>query len=418
MRNRPQPADDRRFDEQLDRALSGAAGTAGQDADEGGLAVARALATALAPLRAAPPLVQERAWRTVQARVAAAPAASPARRRIPRLLSARPWSWRLGAVACALLLLLMAAGGGAYATSRLLTPVMPLNDPAGAGVVGGNLARPLDLMQTVDGVTITLERAYADANRVVLAYSLQAADPRGTTGGWDALAHMALSDTAGRAYPMLRGQEDRRQPLGPPTQPLVALVSFDASALPPDAGTVTFHLSISHVGAYRPGMPAEKRPIPDPLLVQVPGPWAFTFALPVAPARIAQVQKTATAGGVGLTLERVVATPSETRVYLRLPSRPGEAIDARRDALRLVVGGTVWRAGEDPDHLDYGRRTAEGLYAYSFPGSLDDRGGGWTLTVQALRSGVDGKGGVWDWHQSGPWVFRFAVPQSPVPPRH
>ena len=92
------------------------------------------------------------------------------RSRWARLMPTTRLGWAFLALALCLLI-----GTGAWAVGsavdRLFQVAPGLNHVGQAG-----LSQELDLSQTLDGVTVTLERAYADANRVVVGYTVSSAD--------------------------------------------------------------------------------------------------------------------------------------------------------------------------------------------------------------------------------------------------
>jgi hypothetical protein len=83
---------------------------------------------------------------------------------------------------------------------------------------------------------------------------------------------VTLTDSAGRTYRHVRGVES------PPVsgaswngEPLAGVYSFDGLQIPADAERVSFQLTIG-----------ELRGVPGPEgSLHLPGPWTFTFSLPV-----------------------------------------------------------------------------------------------------------------------------------------
>ena len=111
-----------------------------------------------------------------------------------------------------------------------------------------------------------------------------------------------------------------------------------------------------------------------------------------------------TAGGVALTLDRVVASPSETRIYLRAsgslePTQPylaahitGNGYDSRT----LVITSPAQLIG-----LGATFRAPNGEEAVTFNNSFFGKHGRFTLTVESIGSGA---------RIAGPWTFAFVVP--------
>jgi hypothetical protein len=136
----------------------------------------------------------------------------------------------------------------------------------------------------------------------------------------------------------------------------------------------------------------------------VVGPFAFSVSVPVVAGQSITLDKTVTVGGVAVTLDRVVASPSETRIYLRAsvalePTEPyltahvtGTGYDSRTLAItspaELIGLGATFRA---PD----------GEEVVTSNNSLFGKRGRFTLTVDSLGAGA---------RIVGPWTFAFVVP--------
>ena len=82
------------------------------------------------------------------------------------------------AIAAVVILGLALASGTTYAGVTLLQAITQ-TDPGAAAVYRQNLGEALHLSATVDGVTVALQRAYADVNRVMVTYDVK--PPPGTT---------------------------------------------------------------------------------------------------------------------------------------------------------------------------------------------------------------------------------------------
>lgn len=276
MSNANSVASDLAFEAAIERVLNGEQVT---DAavDQGEVRAARFVASAvpdLLPTRA----TRERALRTIRERSSAPP-------------PTRAW-WRLGpiawpalqfrAVPVALVLLVGLLVSGAYAIPVLLPQVFALIDPSAVAILQSERAQELHLTQTAAGVTITADRAYADARRIVVQFTVtNPPDDPGqpvnqgtrvrsplTTGG-----SVTLTDSAGHTYRHVRAAES---PLMSGAsyngEPLIAVYSFDASQLPADASQVSFQLTIAELRGVSGSAGA----------MHLPGPWKFTFTIPVS----------------------------------------------------------------------------------------------------------------------------------------
>lgn len=190
---------------------------------------------------------------------------------------------RLRVVALALAIVVILAGG-AYALPVLLPSVFQLNDPSAVDVLESGRATELHLTQQAAGITVTLDRAYADAHRVVVQFTITnpPADPSQTVPSpVTAYGSVVLTDASGRVLRVVRGQES---PITKDArwsgEPVIALYTFDASTLPANAESESFRLTIPALK----GIPAEPGATAKPgatPVIRVTGPWQFDFEIPV-----------------------------------------------------------------------------------------------------------------------------------------
>jgi hypothetical protein len=286
-----------------------------------------------------------------------------------------------------ILALCLALGAGAWALSSIVDRLFRM-DP-GLNYVGqAGLGQDLALSQTVDGVTVTLERGYADANRIAVGLTVHGS----YILGYD-LAHVALSDRHGRPFPLSMGMGVKSQSdvleLELPSGTGAHVLSFDASALGGAPSTLDLHLVV------------EVARSPMPLSQHVIGPFIFDFSLPLNPGKVVDAQQRVTAASVDIELRQVVVTPSETQILLCLGA-PSEA-------------GTSWGAVSTL-HTETGqadgvwvRSAEEGCALLGFLPPLYDQPGEWTLTVTELVMHDRTQPGE-PARMAGPWVFHFHVP--------
>ncbi|HEV2250257.1 MAG TPA: DUF4179 domain-containing protein [Candidatus Limnocylindria bacterium] len=262
------------LDVAIDRILRGEPVSDATNRDE--LQVARVLASAVSALQPAS-AARERVRHAVRERVAARPRVWS---RLALLTMSAP---RLRVAVLAAVLLVGMLVGSAYALPVLLPQIFSMFDPSAVELLQSGRARELNISDSAAGVTITVNRAYADVHRIVVQFTVenppsdpgqpwdngqQAKSPL-TTGG-----SVTLTDDAGRKYGHLRAAES---PLSSGAawsgEPLVGVYNFDATRIPANAERVSFHLTI-----------AELHGVPDAagVITRLPGPWIFTFTLPVS----------------------------------------------------------------------------------------------------------------------------------------
>jgi hypothetical protein len=373
-------------------------------------------------------------WPDIQARV------QPRRRPLPwtRLRPTTRLGWAFLALALSL-----AFGAVTYAVAPVVGRLFQ-QESGLRHVEQADLVQELDLSQTVDGVTVTLERVYADANRIVVGFTIKS--PNGQR--YEA-RHLTLTDAAGTVFPGtlgygVTGQSDILDVSLPPGEGAYVL-AFDAAAvegapeelalrlvmdveelvLPPDAPGPSPTLA---------GTPAEP---PEPMVVElepmpvgaIVGPLTFDFSVPFIPGRTVEVQQTVEAVGIAVMLERIVVTPSETRAFLCFEPPDGDSkewtpivtLDAGdgqdlsgisrqfsgtcyvlSGTLQFKADGSVTTVNETGEEDCY-------CYGYGFLAPLYDQRGEWTLTVTELV-GFDLAPPYEQTRLAGPWVFRFHVP--------
>ena len=347
-------------------------------------------------------------WPAIRARV-------QPRRRSSRWAQLMPTT-RLGWAFMALVLCL-AFGAVAYA----MVPVVSRLFQQEAGlrhVEQANLVQELNLSQTVDGVTVTLERAYADANRIVVGYTI-----KGPNGQRYDARHLTLTDAAGTVFLGtigygvygVTGQSDILRVSLPPGEGAYVL-AFDAApvqgaptkldlrlvmeveelVLPPDAPSPSPTLA---------GSPAEP---PEPMVVEllpmpmgaIVGPFIFDFSVPFIAGRVIKVQHIVEAAGVAVRLERIVVTPSETRAFLCFEPPDGDGKEWTPIVTLDIADESIPMVNETGE---------EGCYSCDFFAPIYDQRGEWTLTVTELV-GFDLAQPWGQTRLAGPWVFRFRVP--------
>ena len=349
---------------------------------------------------------------------------------------------RLGWAGLTLAALLL-FGGVAYALNPVIGQVFGLFFPGWQHVEEAHLSQEVNLSQTLNGVTVTLERVYADANEIIIGYTIKSPDGQRYTGG-----HLTLTDATGTVFPGtvglgVAGQSDILGIELPPGEGAYVL-AFDAAAVKgaPDDLDLRLVMEVEELVLSRDvpdphptpsGSPAEP---PEPMVVEleplpvgaIVGPFTFDFSVPFIPGRTIEVQQTVEAAGIAVRLERIVVTPSETKAFLCFepPDRgskwePIVTLDAGdgqdlsgisrqfsgtcyvlSGTLQFKADGSVTTVNETGEEDCY-------CYGHGFLAPLYDQRGEWTLTVTELV-GFDLAPPYEQTRLAGPWVFRFRVP--------
>lgn len=292
------------------------------------------------------------------------------------------------AIACLFLLACIAI---VYAADPIVSQLV--EDMTGFGKAQqAQLVKETNVSQTWDGITVTVQQVYADANQVVIGYRVTSADGR----RYD-FRDAKLTDRLGNNLPPMMGMglsgpfnaRDRTLPRGEGAE----VVSFDASRIQGAPSQLNLHLTLT------------LRSMPPTLGSGEVGPFIFDLSAPFDPGRSVEVQKTITKAWIDVTLERVVITPSGTRAHIcyEQPTQDRswtlianlDIGDGRAQPAGLV-GRPTW-TGEKCDRV-------------YFQGARADQSGTWTLTVTELVGLVPPSQPGEQIRWSGPWVFQFSVP--------
>jgi hypothetical protein len=256
---------------------------------------------------------------------------------------------------------LFLAAAAVLAVLLLAAASLPLWLQAITGVAQGQADLPLSAYQNLHqsktlpgtGITITLEKGYADANRVLLIYTYTlpqkySADPLSVSGVMTADPHLVLPDiTAGTIWNTASSASGNSK--------TASVLSYDASSITGNPGTLNVHLTLTHF-LVEVSPPAGGGSVQDP---SFSGTLMFDVALPFHPGKVLQPHQTMTAGGQAITLERVVITPSETVLYfsgiqrldhLRVTQMTSGKLQVDEHTVNLNFRGTDCHPKVDPTH--------------------------------------------------------------------
>jgi hypothetical protein len=297
-------------------------------------------------------------------------------------LHMRPAHWAIAGTAAAVVL--MGAGGGLRDLYAWLV------GSEGGTKVAWDAATPLGQARTVNGYRMTVDRAYADANEVMVAVSV--ADAGGPPASQIGLTLADLTDDQGTEYDQTMGAS---APNG--ATAAADILSFRA-ATPIAAGSRTFHLTFATVDVRDVATPP---PSDDPTWDPwhpVSGPWTFAFDLPVAGGTTVQPLTTATAAGVTLRLHDVSATAADVHATIEVVSSKS--------------GGTGWAPvgaflhGGQSIAIGSGVQSATGAMTVDGVTGVTNRSGQWTLRIDELV----GNGPSGQVRLQGPWELTFQMP--------
>ncbi|MGH2443041.1 MAG: DUF4179 domain-containing protein [Chloroflexota bacterium] len=353
-------------------------------------------------------------------------------RRLPTILRRHRLAAYLGAGVLGISVIM----GGSYAAAPVINTVFEIG--GASSVLQQDLGKDINLSQTLAGYTMTIKRVYADANRILISYSISHAPTAHRL--WNLSANLVVTDGSGNLLSSRGGTADSS--VG---QPDTTLEWFDAGGINIAHGRLPVHVAVPWIDAMqqlhaplaaepssgegrqsataqsqmtfqgapssgRYGSAVITRPLGEsnPWMqeVRVYGPLSFQFSIPMTPSIQIFPKQAVTGGGVTATLQRVVISPTETRAYVSglqpntVATFSGNGWDPNSGG-----GSFSWRIG--------------GVTVYSFLDNLMNRAGEWTLEIKPMPA-IHWPTGVTPPPNStpargGPWVFHFQPPVQPVP---
>jgi hypothetical protein len=293
----------------------------------------------------------------------------------PRFIPKTRLAWAL--VPLVLLLL----GGAVYGAT---TVVEKLFEGNAGNVEKLGLVQSLNLSQTINGVTVTLEQAYADSNVVLVGYSAALADRHVIP----ILGTLTTAD--GQLLDGITGfgeVQDNTKGLGIFNS--AAFFAFDASTITGSPSELSLTLKVNNVVLDNIDNANETNQ--EPL-----GPFVFNFNLPFHPGKVVDINETITESGIPITLEKAVISPWGTSVQLKYYPPYGDIsnIDSG-PIISLIIPGL---GSKDET---WGSEVGSSTRTY-FEGDFNGKSGEWALKINDLKLASG--------QTVGPWVFSFKVP--------
>ncbi len=252
----------------------------------------------------------------------------------------------------------------------------------------------IGLSQTVDGYTVTIDRAYADAARLALAISV--VDERERPGTTQIMAFSAVVTDQDGEYESGGGATSR--PDG--AFAAVNVAWKQPAVLPLPSGPRQLHVVLPFIMVRDDSTPPPDTESDetdwDPWH-QVAGPWTFDFELTVDGGTTVTPDAVAEIDGVRVSMPRLIAASNIVRVEMRIDGDlpPGDwspigEVSHGGKVLPFVVGD-----------LDAG---PDGMLAFMTDGGVANASGEWTVTIKELISGSSEE------RLTGPWVLEFSAP--------
>ncbi len=304
-----------------------------------------------------------------------------------------------------------------YAVDALLQRV--INNDAGLKAINdAELGTPLNLSQTVDGLTVNLQWVYADENRISIGYIVDGEGPLDSPAQDYYPMLPRLTDADGNEFPSAGGMGYTGEG-GEAAQ----VSSFDTSKVEALPETLNLHLELSVeiiTQDTRATLNAQPTPAPGSTPViqsrelgnspfEGPyGPFTFDFSVSTRQSRIIDLDQTVTDQDVPITLKRVIIAPSQTRIEVcfdpPVDKEGGWALIAF-----LSINGSDLLTENPP--VAPGDQPLEGTNCHSliYNAAFGERTGDWQLRIPELVGfGATGADAL-QTRISGAWVFDFTV---------
>lgn len=288
-------------------------------------------------------------------------------------------------------------------------------------------ASTLPVVQSRDGYTATLYPLYADANRLVVSYTLAGPLDRDIDALWlgsganssnidyrgpiivETSSNKMLPPRATESYGLVREGPGRNSP----GQSGTYMLAFDTSALAPLPSKLhlimTCDLFVSEAsGGEKAGTPGLA-----PLISAVAHNFRFDFVISTnALRRTLDLSQQVNVGGTELTLERIDVSLSE--VHLRIKAKGNDGAfkpNWQPNSITIHAGNqqrTTLRKGAYPlSGLSFNQKTGAWWDCY-VPFSALDETGEWTVIVDELYWGEFDTMSI----DKGPWTFHFTLPPA------
>lgn len=262
------------------------------------------------------------------------------------------------------------------------------------------LASTIGQKQTIGGVTVIVDRVYADASHVVVGYVVQ-----GLGGGRheDFVLRARLTDESGLRFERVAAGHGISWHPESPSIPEGSQAKVDVFEAPQEIEAPArrrFRLEVEVYGLV-PGSYEAGESIPEEPAV---GPFVLNFEVHVRPVPVLEVNQVAEANGLTLTLHRIENSPARTRAFICF-----DPPDNERNWMPVVRMGSFGRffgAG----HLADTPVAKDAPSTFTFEESLYDRPGTYRLTVtEIIGISRTGRGDI---RIAGPWRFRFELPAT------
>lgn len=317
--------------------------------------------------------------------------------------------FRLGKAALITLLLTVTA----VATYAFYQGVVVPSDPGVTSVQQADLLTYFDETQTVEGefsdhnLTVTLDYAYADANRITVGYTVRGESPDGRR--MMAFSNPTLMTAEGQAIDRLLLLADQETELQPTEEDEPGRFSstlttnfiaqdFDLA----DGETLNLRLMVEVALSY---LDSGEFPAPGMMMAGVV---QFAFDVPFITGTVIEIGQTAEAAQRTVELQRAVVTPSMTRLDLCYELPPVTGVPGWSPFMVLSINDEEMFVGQAETYgLEDRYDLNSPCKAVIIPLALEADAGEWQVEITEFRE----LGGAGLEPMAGPWMFAFTAPE-------
>ena len=318
---------------------------------------------------------------------------------------------KLSARVAAILIAVLTFGIGVVIAMNTVIQRFIQQDAGLQAIYQQGLGYEIGISQTIDGFTVTLEWAYADSNRLTLAYTIQGYPSVQYTNLLSDVGTLRLQNTD-EELSFIQGMNALIDSNGeiiveslPTSNRSVEIRSYDLSNVLDDQPTLDLNLELEPYGVtllQRTLMPIEQfddmKEGPETRFI-----FDFSVAL-INELRVMNNSQTTTDQDIRMRLKQVTVSPSQTRVIVCFvppdPARQWTAIPRLTTDAGEVPGGGGVHPFMDGD---------ESCQDYTYFAGMFDYTGEWRLEITELI-GFGSGGGNDQQRIPGSWVFEFIIP--------
>ncbi|MCC6612586.1 MAG: DUF4179 domain-containing protein [Anaerolineae bacterium] len=318
------------------------------------------------------------------------------------------FSTRIILIAAAILVIAVVA----YAVDFALKQVIDMD--AGLSFIDdAELGTELNLSQTRDNLTVTVQWAYADDSRISIGYVMSGDGPLDSPASDYYPLNYTLRDDAGHVFESAGGMGYTGE-----GGESVSVSSFDTAALGDLPPELTLHFEVEvEIITERSRATLDARPTPAPGDPPVTyseeegnspfsepyGPFAFDFTVPTRAGRVVNIDQAVEDQGIAITLKRALISPSRTQLEVCF-TPPQLTLDRWGIAANLYINGSNVFDEQITAGDDYIEGTDCRRLIYN--AAFGERLGEWRLEIFELI-GFTGETGADQTRIAGTWDFSF-----------